>query len=63
MGSASLETRKIYRAVADAKATREGFVRVVDESVEDYLYPTRWFVPVCVPSGAKKALARACRTS
>jgi hypothetical protein len=34
---ASLEPRKIYRAVTDVKAERRGFVRIVDESGEDYL--------------------------
>lgn len=51
---ASLETRKIYRAIADVKAERRGFVRVVDESGEDYLYPRRRFLPIEVPRGAKK---------
>lgn len=51
---ASLETRKVYRAVADAKAERRGFVRVIDESGEDYLYPRRRFLPIEVPQGAKK---------
>jgi hypothetical protein len=51
---ASLETRKIYRAVADVKAERRGLVRVVDESGEDYLYPRRRFLSIEVPRGAKK---------
>jgi hypothetical protein len=51
---ASLEARKVYRAVADAKAGRLGFVRVIDESGEDYLYPRRRFLPIEVPRGAKK---------
>jgi hypothetical protein len=37
----SLERRKIYVAIPDAKAARLGQVRVVDESGEDYLYPER----------------------
>jgi len=51
---ASLETRKIYRAVADVKAERRGLVRIVDESGEDYLYPRCRFLPIGVPRGAKK---------
>jgi hypothetical protein len=43
---ASLERRKIYVALADAKADRAGFVRVVDESGEDYLYPKGLFAEV-----------------
>src|SRR5881409_3574219 len=60
---ASLETRKLYRSLLDAKAARRGFVRVVDESGEDYLYPAQWFARVSVPPAAKKALERACRAS
>src|SRR5262249_18794627 len=55
----SLETRKVYRALSDAKGERAGLVRIIDESGEDYLYPTRWFARVSVPPKAKRALARA----
>src|SRR5437667_10795622 len=55
----SLETRKVYRALSDAKGERAGLVRIIDESGEDYLYPTRWFARVSVPAKAKKALERA----
>lgn len=40
---ASLEPRKIYRVIDDADAARDGFLRVVDESGEDYLYPESLF--------------------
>jgi hypothetical protein len=42
----SLERRKIYVALADAEAERTGFVRVIDESGEDYLYPKRLFAEI-----------------
>lgn len=32
-------------------------IRIVDESGEDYLYPTDWFLPVELPTKAKRALA------
>lgn len=51
---ASLELRKIYRAVTDPEASRHGYVRVVDESGEDYLYPGRYFVAIEVPKAAEK---------
>jgi len=41
---ASLEVRKIYQALPDADAERSGMVRVIDESGEDYLYPSGWFI-------------------
>ena len=34
-----LESRKVYRVKADRKSALQGFVRVVDDSGEDYLYP------------------------
>jgi hypothetical protein len=48
-GSDDLEPRKVYQAVPDPGAMREGFVRVIDESGEDYLYPAEYFVPVRLP--------------
>ena len=38
---ASLEPHKIYRVVLDQDVAREGDLRVVDESGEDYLYPAQ----------------------
>jgi hypothetical protein len=43
---ASLEMRKVYRVVPDASASRRGLIRVIDESGEDYLYPSDYFVRV-----------------
>jgi glycine/D-amino acid oxidase-like deaminating enzyme len=48
-GSDDLEPRKMYQVLLDPRATREGFVRVIDESGEDYLYPAEYFVPVKLP--------------
>lgn len=56
---ASLEERKIYRLVPDRDARAHDLIRVVDESGEDYLYPTDWFVPISVPQAAIKELALA----
>ncbi len=39
-------------------AAEEGYVRVVDESGEDDLYPESYFVAVELPREAKQALAR-----
>ena len=52
-----LEIRKIYRILPDATAAREGYVRVIDESGEDYLYPESYFVPVRLPQKAQRAVA------
>lgn len=56
---ASLEPRKVYRALPDATAEAKGFVRVIDESGEDYLYPASLFIPVDLPRAAVKALLAA----
>jgi hypothetical protein len=54
---ASLEPRKIYVQVSDPSATRDGFVRVIDESGEDYLFPSRLFVPISVPEEVERAFS------
>lgn len=49
---ASLEARKVYKLLPDAQAEKRGFVRVIDESGEDYLFPDSLFVPIEVPTAA-----------
>jgi len=48
----TLELRKVYEVVEDASAARRNYVRVIDESGEDYLYPQAWFVAVAVGATA-----------
>jgi hypothetical protein len=36
---ASLEVRKIYQVIPDNRAAEHQYIRVIDESGEDYLYP------------------------
>lgn len=56
---ASLEVGKVYRVVPDPAAAAKGLVRVVDESGEDYLYPSERFVAVELPKDAVDALLAA----
>ena len=56
---ASLERNKIYVLVSDPDAEKDGDIRVVDESGEDYLYPSDWFVVVDVPKAVEASLLRA----
>ena len=56
---ASLELHKIYRVLTDEDATKEGDIRIIDESGEDYLYPSSYFVPIQVPQTVEKSLLRA----
>lgn len=51
-----LEIRKIYQVLSDDDAEREGYLRVIDESGEDYLYSQSYFVLVQLPREAQKAL-------
>jgi len=54
-----LEFRKVYQILPDDSAVRSKYVRIVDESGEDYLYPAKYFVPIDVPPKAEKALLAA----
>jgi len=54
--SEDLEKRKIYVVVPDEEAAKEGYLRVVDESGEDYLYPASYFILVELPAEAQEAL-------
>jgi hypothetical protein len=51
-----LELRKVYRVLPDRKATQEGYLRVVDESGEDYLYPESYFASVSLSATAQEAI-------
>jgi len=55
-GCNDLELRKVYQVIADSDAAKEGYIRIIDESGEDYLYPADYFVPIELPTGAAKAL-------
>lgn len=57
-GSVDLERRKVYQVLPDRAASRDGYVRVVDESGEDYLYPAKYFVPVRLPGAVLRDLER-----
>jgi hypothetical protein len=46
---ASLEIRKLYEKLPDKEAERHDQVRIIDESGEDYLYPSTFFAPVRLP--------------
>ena len=55
----SLERRKIYVSLPDAKAERLGQVRVIDESGSDYLYPKSAFVDAALPQSIRRAVLHA----
>ncbi len=53
---ASLIPGKVYRILRDPRAAKDDFVRIVDESGEDYLYHKCHFVFVDFPKAVKKKL-------
>jgi len=55
----SLEVRKLYLVVSDSEAESHGLMRVVDESGDDYLYPSKMFERVALPGEVERALRRA----
>jgi hypothetical protein len=56
-GCDDLELRKVYQVLPDPSATAEGYVRLIDESGEDYLYPADYFLPVALPAAVAERLA------
>ena len=53
----SLAVRKIYRTLPDADAAEIGWIRVIDDSDEDYLYPADCFVAVELTEAVAQAIA------
>jgi hypothetical protein len=58
---ASLERNKIYAVLPDDQAERDGDLRVVDESGEDYLFAADRFVAIEVPTAVRASLLKASR--
>ena len=58
---ASLERNKIYAVLPDEEAERDGDLRVVDESGDDYLFSADRFVAIEVPAAVRASLSKAAR--
>jgi len=56
---ASLERNKIYLVLADKDAEKDGDLRIVDESGEDYLFSAERFIAIEVPAAVKASLVKA----
>ncbi len=56
-GCDDLELRKLYQVLPDPSGGREGYVRVIDESGEDYLYPKDYFLAISLPDAIAEQLA------
>jgi hypothetical protein len=57
--AASLEARKIYLVIDDSAAEEMGFLRVKDESGEDYLFPHALFAEIELPRAVAAKLSAA----
>jgi hypothetical protein len=53
---ASLELHKLYRVIPDDDAKKDGDLRIIDESGEDYIYPNDYFLLVDVPRATAQSL-------
>ena len=53
---ASLILGKVYRLIPDQDAAKDDFVRIVDESGEDYLFHKNHFVFVDFPPAVRKQI-------
>jgi hypothetical protein len=51
-----LDARKVYAVIPDAAAKRDGYLRVIDESGDDYLYSVECFVAVALAVAAVREL-------
>ena len=53
---ASLILGKVYRVVPDVRAAKDGLVRIIDESGEDYLFEREQFAFVELPHAVRKKI-------
>jgi hypothetical protein len=53
---ASLELRKLYEVVEDSEAEKDDMIRVIDESGEDYMFPSDRFIAAPLPAAVEEAV-------
>lgn len=53
---ASLELRKIYRVLPPEANDPKGYIRIIDESGEDYLYAAKGFAMIDLPPRIERKL-------
>jgi len=59
---ASLETGKLYRVVPDDEMKTQGYLRIIDESGEEYAYDANRFYLIHLPTAVEEALLAASQT-
>ena len=55
-GCEDLIVRRVYQVLPDEGAEKRAFLRIIDESGEDYLYPASYFFFIDVPQKIERAL-------
>jgi hypothetical protein len=58
---ASLEVGKLYQVIPDASAEAHGYLRIVDESGEDYAFTANRFHLLTLPHPVEQTLLAATR--
>jgi len=58
---ASLEVGKLYRVIRDEEAEAHGYLRIIDESGEDYAFAANRFHLISLPVAVEQALLAAAR--
>ncbi|HXU46627.1 MAG TPA: hypothetical protein VN783_13960 [Thermoanaerobaculia bacterium] len=56
-GAEDLQILKVYRRLGDDDAEAKGFLRVIDDSGEDYLYPRSAFAVLPLPAALEEKLS------
>ncbi len=51
-----LEILKLYQTIPDESAAKDDYIRIIDESGEDYLYPKSNFILTGLSSQVENAL-------
>jgi hypothetical protein len=54
-----LKVRTVYQSLPDKSAARSNYVRIIDETGEDYLYPAELFATIELPRKLEKVLLTA----
>ena len=55
-GCEDLIVRRVYQVLPDERAEKKALLRIIDESGEDYLYPTNYFYSIELPQKIERAL-------
>lgn len=51
-----LTPRKIYEVLSDENSERSGYLRIIDDEGEDYLYPAKYFIFVVFTPEVSRAI-------